>query len=317
MSLPVLAGLAHLFPAAQLTVLAASRVAPLFAGEPAVVEVIPYPGGQEKWRTLWGLRGKFDLTLALPNSFESALGLWLTRTPHRLGYAANGRSPFLTMAMRGRKHLEGLHQVFYYLGLLEALGPVPTFISPSLKLSETEMIAGKSFLTSEGLDPANPWVGLAPGAAYGPAKRWPAERFAAVGDLLQAEFQAGLVLLGGPDDREAAAMVQRSGRGQFLNLAGKTTLRQALTLLGNLKVLITNDSGLMHAAAALGVAVVAIFGSTDPAATRAFTSRATLIHHQRPCSPCLERTCNQDYACLTDISVAEVAAAARSWLEET
>ena len=311
MSLPVLAGLNSLFPAARVTVLAAPRVAPLFAGQPGVAEVIPYPSGQEKWRTLGALRGQFDLALALPNSFESALGLWLTRTPRRIGYAANCRSPLLSIILKGRKRLKGLHQVFYYLGLLAALGPVPTFFPPRLQLSATEMMEGKHFLTSAGLHPGKPWVGLAPGAAYGPAKRWPAARFAAVGDLLQEELPADVVLLGGPGDQEAAAEVQRSAQGRFLNLAGKTTLRQALTVLANLQVLITNDSGLMHAAGALGVPVVAIFGSTDPAATRPFTSRATLIHHHLPCSPCLERTCSRDYACLNEITVAEVAAAAR------
>jgi lipopolysaccharide heptosyltransferase II/tetraacyldisaccharide 4'-kinase len=316
MGLPVLSGLAHLFPAARATVLAAPRVAPLYAGQPGVAEVITYPAGQEKWRTLLGLRGRFDLALALPNSFASALGLWFTHTPRRLGYAANGRSPLLTTSIKGRKRLKGLHQVYYYLGLLEVLGPVRTFFPPHLQLNEAEKAEGKSFLISAGLDPARPWVGMAPGAAYGPAKRWPAERFAAVGDLLQQEFQAGLVLLGGSTDQEAAAEVQHYGRGQFLNLAGKTTLRQALAVLSHLKMLITNDSGLMHAAAALGVPVVAIFGSTDPAATRPFTDRVTLIHHPLPCSPCLERTCSQDYACLTEITVSEVAAAARSWLEK-
>jgi lipopolysaccharide heptosyltransferase II/tetraacyldisaccharide 4'-kinase len=316
MGLPVLGGLLHLFPGAQVTVLAAPRVASLYDNQPGVAEVIAYPAGREKWRTILGLRGKFDLALALPNSFESALRLWLTRTPHRIGYAANGRSPLLTTALKGRKHLQGLHQVFYYLGLLEALVPVRSFSPPRLRLSEVERVEGINFLISAGLDPGRTWVGLAPGAAYGPAKRWPAERFAAVGDILQQELQAGLVLLGGPTDREAADLVERSRRGRFLNLAGKTTLRQALAVLSNLQVLITNDSGLMHVAAALAVPVVAIFGSTDPAATRPFTSRGAIIHHPRPCSPCLERTCAQDYACLTEITVNEVAAAARSWLEE-
>ncbi len=316
MSLPVLAGLTHLFPAAQVTVLASPRVAPLYADQPGVAEVLPYPAGWERWRTLLGLRGKFDLALALPNSFESALGLWLTRTPHRVGYAANGRSSLLTAGLKGRKRLQGLHQVFYYLGLLEALGPVCSFFPPNLRLSEKERAEGKNFLISQGLHSGSPWVGLAPGAAYGPAKRWPAQRFAAVGDTLQQKFQAGLVLLGGPADKEAAVEVQLSGRGRFINLAGKTTLRQALVVLSHLQLLITNDSGMMHAAAALGVPVVAIFGSTDPAATRPFTNRATIIHHHLPCSPCLERTCTQDYACLTEITVAEVTAAARNWLEE-
>jgi lipopolysaccharide heptosyltransferase II/tetraacyldisaccharide 4'-kinase len=317
MSLPVLSGLSHLFSAAQITVLAAPRVAPLFTGQPGVAEVITYPAGRiKKWRTLLGLRGSFDLALALPNSFESALGLWLTRTPRRLGYGANGRSPLLTTSIKGRKYLKGLHQVYYYLGLLAALGPVNTFIPPHLQLSEVERAEGKGLLISAGLDPGHSWVGLAPGAAYGPAKRWPAERFAAVGDLLHQELQAGLVLLGGPTDQEAATQVQQSGRGQFLNLAGKTTLRQALAVLSHLKLLITNDSGLMHAAGALGVPLVAIFGSTDPTATRPFTQRATPIHHHLPCSPCLKRTCDEDYACLNDITVDEVTAAARSWLEK-
>jgi len=316
MGLPVLPGLNHLFPAAQLSILAVPRVAPLYAGQPGVAEVISYPAGQKKWRTLWGLRGKFDLALALPNSLESALGLWLTRSPHRLGYAANGRSSCLTTALKSRRRLKGLHQVFYYVGLLEGLAPVTHFFPPSLQVSAAEGAAGKELLISAGLNPGRPWVGLAPGAAYGPAKRWPAERFAAVGELLRKEFQAGLVLLGGPGDQEAAAEVQHRGQGPFLNLAGKTTLRQALAVLSHLKVLITNDSGLMHVATALGVPVVAIFGSTDPWATGPFTHRATIIHHHLPCSPCLERTCSVGYPCLAGITVAEVAAAARTWLEE-
>jgi lipopolysaccharide heptosyltransferase II/tetraacyldisaccharide 4'-kinase len=317
MSLPVLAGLTCLWPAAQVTILAAPRVAPLFSGQPGVTDVLTYPAGKEKWRLLWGLRGRFDLALALPNSFEAALGLWLTRTPHRLGYAANGRAPLLTTVLRGRRRLQGLHQVFYYLGLLQAFGPVQDFSPPCLRLSETERDEGRRLLTEGGQNPKGPWIGLAPGATYGPAKRWPYERFAAVGDLLQEELQTGVVLLGGPGDREAALEVQRQGRGKFLNLAGKTTLRQALMVLSHMQVLITNDSGLMHAAAALQVPVVAIFGSTDSVATGPFTNRATIIHHHLPCSPCLERTCALGYPCLTEITVAEVAEAARGWLKQS
>lgn len=316
MSLPVLAGLTKLFPAAPITVLAVPRVAPLFAGQPGVAEVIAYPAGQAKWRTLLGLRGRFDLALALPNSFGSALDLWLSRTPNRLGYAADGRSVLLTTVLKGRAALKGVHQIYYYLGLLEAWGPVQEYSPPRIHLFPEEITAGREILSAGGPDSGGPWVGLAPGAAYGPAKRWPGERFAALGDFLQNEFQARLVILGGPEDREAAAAVERPGRARFLNLAGKTTLRQALAVLSQLQVLITNDSGLMHAAAALGTPVVAIFGSTDAAATGPFSRRAAIIHHHLPCSPCLQRTCDRGYACLTDITVAEVAAAARSWLEE-
>ena len=262
MSLPVLSGLIDLFPTAQVTVLAAPRVAPLFVGQPGVTKILPYPAGQEKWRFLLNLRSKFDLAVALPNSLESALGLWLTRTPHRLGYAANGRTPLLTLALKGRKHLQGVHQVFYYLGLLQGFAPVRDFLPPRLFLSEVEQTQARKLLQGNGHDTGALWIGLAPGAAYGPAKRWPAERFAQVGDLLQQEYQAGLVLLGGPADREAADEVQRHGRGKYLNLAGKTTLRQALMILGQLKVLITNDSAPMHVAVALHTPVIALFGPT-------------------------------------------------------
>ncbi|MEJ2070353.1 MAG: lipopolysaccharide heptosyltransferase II [Syntrophobacterales bacterium] len=316
MSLPVLSGLTGLFPGALVTVLAAPRVAPLFSGQPGVTDVIPYPAAQEKWRFLLNLRNKFDLAVALPNSFESTLGLWLTRTPHRLGYAANGRKPMLTLALKGREHLKGVHQIFYYLGLLQAFAPVPNFLPPRLYLSEAEQVEAGKLFHGNGTNPGGPWIGLAPGATYGPAKRWPAERFAQVGDLLQQECQAGLVLLGGPADREAANEVQHHGQGKYLNLAGRTTLRQALMILSQLNVLITNDSGLMHAAAALGVPLVALFGSTNPVATGPFTHRATVLHHPQPCSPCMQRTCSLDYACLTEITVAEVADAARLWLED-
>jgi len=316
MSLPVLPGLTRLFPEAGITVLAAPRVAPLFVGQPGVKEVILYPSGKEKWGLLWSLRKTFDVALALPNSFESALGLWLTNVPFRLGYAANGRTPFLTTTLKGRRRLKGLHQVFYYMGLLQAFAPVQDFSPPRVHLSEEECEAGRTLLAAAGGNPGAPWVGLAPGAAYGPAKRWPPERFAAVADLLAQEFGVQVVLLGGVEDRESAAQVQQHSRARLLNLTGETTLRQALMVLSHLKVLITNDSGLMHAAAALGVPLVAIFGSTDPVATGPFTSRAALVHHPLPCSPCLERTCTLGYPCLTEITRDEVAAAACAWLVE-
>ena len=97
---------------------------------------------------------------------------------------------------------------------------------------------------------------------------------------------------------------------------GRTSLRQALGVLSQLNLLVTNDSGLMHAAAALSVPLVALFGSTDPGATGPFTSRATVIRHLLPCTPCLKRTCETGYPCLTAISVDEVLTAARLWLKD-
>lgn len=315
MGLPVLAGVRRLFPRAELTVLAAPRVAPLFTAQPGVAQVIPYPPGWGRWRLLLGLRGRFDLALALPNSLESALGLWLAAVPDRVGYNLDARRPLLTVAVGGADGLSGLHTVYYLLGLLRAFGEVANFTPPRLYLPAAEMQAAQTRLGQAGGEGAV-WVGLSPGAAYGPAKRWLPDRFAALGALLRKESGASLVLLGGPEDRPAAAQVKAQLGGPVLDLVGQTDLRQALGVLSQLKLLITNDSGLMHAAAALGVPLVALFGSSDPRATAPFTSRATVLYHPRPCSPCFKRTCEEGYPCLTDISVAEVMTAARGWLEE-
>ena len=171
-------------------------------------------------------------------------------------------------------------------------------------------------LSEAGLPGQGPWVGLSPGAAYGLAKRWEPARFAALGRELVREFGARLVLLGADDERPVADEVREQIQGPVVDLVGRTSLRQALGIMSQLNLLVTNDSGLMHAAAALSVPLVALFGSTDPVATGPFTSRATVIHHLQPCSPCLKRTCETGYTCLTAISVNEVAAAARAWLKE-
>ena len=314
MSLPVLAGLKRLFPLAEITVLAVPRVAPLFAAQPAVTEIIPFPAGRGKWQVLWEMRGRFEVALALPNSMESALGLWLVGVPTRVGYNTDARGVFLKEAVSGRQHLAGLHTVFYFLGLLKALGGVATFTPPALYLDSEEEDHAAQFLTEVELPGHGPWVGLSPGAAYGPAKRWPPERFAALGRALQQELGARLVLLGGKTERPVAEQVKEHLQAPVVDLVGRTSLRQALGLLSRFQLLVTNDSGLMHAAAALSVPLVSLFGSTDPTATGPFSSQAAVIRHPYPCSPCFKRTCESDYECLKAISVGEVLAAAGSRL---
>jgi len=127
---------------------------------------------------------------------------------------------------------------------------------------------------------------------------------------------ARLVILGGPGDRPEAQMVISRLQAPALDLVGRTDLRQVMAVLSGLDLLITNDSGLMHLAAALGAPLVAIFGSTDPAATGPFTPRATALRHPLPCSPCFKRTCATGYECLTAINVQEAAAAAKTRLKE-
>ncbi|MCL6622640.1 MAG: tetraacyldisaccharide 4'-kinase [Syntrophobacterales bacterium] len=311
MSLPVLEGLKRRFPGAALTVLAVPRVAPLYVHHPLVQEVWDLPEGVRGLAAITRRRRRFDVGVALPNSFGSALGLWLAGARVRAGYAADGRRGLLTLAVRGREALRAVHLVYYYLGVLRAFGELgeEDLVPPRLFLTTAEKREAEAVLGRGG-----PWVGLAPGAAYGPAKRWPAERFAQVARELAMDHGVCPVILGGPGEMEVAARVAAQAGVPLVNLAGRTTLRQALGALSHLAVLITNDSGLMHAAAALGVPVVAIFGSTDPRVTGPFARRASILRQPSECSPCLQRTCDQDYRCLSAISVAEVTPAARLWL---
>jgi heptosyltransferase-2 len=310
MSLPLLAGLQRLFPLAEITVLAVPRVAELFATQPGVAEIILYPSGRGKWQVLWEMRGRFDVALALPNSMESALGLWLVGVPSRVGYNTDARGPFLKEAVSGSRNLNGLHTVFYFLGLLKALGGAATFVPPVIYLEPEERAKAAQFLREIGLPGDGPWVGLSPGAAYGPAKRWPPECFAALGKALQQKLGARLMLLGGLEDRPVAELVKDQLQEPVVDLVGRTSLRQALGLLSQLRLLVTNDSGLMHAAAALSVPQVALFGSTDPVATGPFSPQATVIRHPWLCSPCFQRTCEVGYPCLNAITVDEVMTAA-------
>ena len=180
-----------------------------------MTEIIPYPAGRGKWQVLWELRGRFDVALALPNSMESALGLWLVGVPSRVGYNTDARRLFLKEAVSNPRELAGLHTVFYLLGVLKALGGVATFTPPTLYLEPEEEALGAQILAESDLPGQGPWVGMSPGAAYGPAKRWEPARFAALGRELQREFDARLVLLGGTKSGRWPTRSRSSFRGRW------------------------------------------------------------------------------------------------------
>jgi heptosyltransferase II len=220
----------------------------------------------------------------------------------------------LTTVIQGVERLAGTHQVYRYLGLLQAFANQQTGSLPRLYLTPSETTQGLSLLRAAGLDPQQRMVGISPGATYGTAKQWPPERFAQVATQLQEEFQAGIVLLGGEGDLEAAGKIAAQMPHRPFNLVGQTELRTALAVIQQLQLVITNDSGLMHVAAAFGVPLVAIFGSTDPTTTGPFTSLASIVRSPVSCSPCLKRHCPLDHICMTNISVTEVTEQARFWL---
>jgi heptosyltransferase-2 len=152
---------------------------------------------------------------------------------------------------------------------------------------------------------------MAPGATYGAAKKWFPERFAAVADRLADDFSAAILLFGSAADRESTARIESYTHHAVIDLAGKTDLRKAMALMAKCRVFISNDSGLMHVAAALDVPTIAIFGSTNPVTTGPAGNRNIIVCNDVPCSPCLKTNCPKDFQCMDLISVDDVYEAAR------
>ncbi|MCP3677614.1 MAG: lipopolysaccharide heptosyltransferase II [Deltaproteobacteria bacterium] len=318
MCLPALDAVHRGQPDRAITILAKPWVAPLFYCNPAVTAVIEYDARGEHRGALgrWHLTGeirrrRFDRALLFQNAFEAALIAFLARIPERCGYTTDGRGLLLTEGVRppGKEIL--YHHVDYYLDLVERTGLGGRGErSPRLYLEEAEIERGRKFLRDRGVDVAAPLIGIAPGAAYGPAKQWPAERFAHVVAFLSRERPLYPLLFGSRGDQEACRCVGDGIGTASLDLSGKTSLREAMALMSLCTVIITNDSGLMHVAAALGVPTVAIFGSTDPDRTGPLGKRCTVLYQKVDCSPCFKRECPTDFRCMERIAVEAVAEAA-------
>ena len=254
--------------------------------------------------------GAFDLAVLLPNSFGAA---WVARRagiPERWGAAGNWRRLLLTHAVSlPPRRSPLLHQAARYQELLRALGIAPVAPEPSLEVSGRMLGLARTLLDAASCDQSRPIIGVAPGAAYGRAKRWLPERYAHVAARLSGEFDASVVLLGSSHDRDAgyeiesilAAMSEAATRKRVLNLIGRTDLSELMGLLACCRVLICGDSGAMHLAAAIGVPVTAIFGPTDDRLTAPVGSHKVLTDPVW-CRPCFFRDCPIDHRCMTRIS---------------
>ena len=322
MSLPALQAIRAAYPQAQITVLARPWVADLYAREPFADDVMLYkaPKGTkgigEKWALAKELRSKqFDAAILLQNAFEAAALVWAARIPIRIGYNRDGRGWLLTHAIDvPTKGSIPEHERFYYLELLRRAGVIPDLpASPAIRLSGAPAAREQGRLRFAELG----WsmvIGMSPGAAFGTAKRWIPERFAEA-----ALFLDGAVALFGSADERAlcddiASIIRGAGRAVH-NFAGETTLREYIDLAAACTIYLTNDSGGMHIASALGVPTVAIFGATNPRTTGPTGDRAAIVQKPVPCSPCLLRECPIDHRCMTGVSAQDVAVAAKELLK--
>ncbi|MET0554365.1 MAG: lipopolysaccharide heptosyltransferase II [Vicinamibacteria bacterium] len=303
LSLPALRDLARSFPRARLEVLARPAVAELYG---AVAEVHGARLAAGTRADAAAVRGAFDLGVLFTNSFGSALALRLGGVPERWGYATEVRGPLLTRRARVPAAVRGRSQVYYYRAMLAGLGlrvsaePDASLAAPAHWREAALRLLG-----------SGPWVGLNPGAAYGAAKRWPAARFAATGDALAERTGARVVVLGTASERPLADAVAAAMRHPARVLAGETRLSELVGVLSHLQLLVTNDSGPMHVASALGTPVVAVFGPTDERETApAGPGRKRIAREPVPCAPCGLRACPIDHACMRRVSAEGVAALA-------
>jgi heptosyltransferase-2 len=302
LSLAAVRDLRRNFPQARIEMLARPSVAGLYGAVAEVDAVREIRGLRADARSL---AGAFDASVLLTNSFGSALALRLAGIPERWGYASDGRGPLLTRRARVPSAVRGRSQVYYYRAMLAGVG-LRVSADPEVGLrAPAEWLERADRLLGEG-----DWVGLNPGAAFGPAKRWPLARFAAVGDRLARETGARVAILGAPSERPIADAVAAAMAHPARVLAGETSLPDLVGVLARLRVLVTNDTGPMHVASALGTPVAAVFGPTDPRET-APVGEARLLSEPVPCAPCGLRACPIDHRCMTGVPADRVADAAR------
>lgn len=321
MTLPALASIRKTFPGARIAVLAKPWVAEVYRLSPDADEVIPFEtpgrhaGIQGKLRLAGELRDRrFDAAILLQNAVEAAILARLAGIPLQAGYNSDGRGLLLTHSVQRTAAIRQVHQIDYYLAMVGALGCIPADRAVRLQPGPAYDGIARSLFSRFGLEAGRPLIGVAPGAAYGPAKKWFPERFAAVADRLVDETKAQVLLFGSGGDRESTAAVQGSARHPFIDIAGQTDLKEAIALMARCALFLSNDSGLMHVAGALGIPTVAIFGSTNPLTTSPVGERSVVIHHAVDCGPCLKPVCPTDFRCMEGIGVAEVHAAAKHLL---
>jgi heptosyltransferase II len=331
MSIPAMREIRRIFPEARISLLVRPWVREIYAAADFVDEVLVYDrkgmhrGPAGFYRLVSDLkRQRFDLAILLQNAFEAALIAWSARIPKRIGYARDGRSFLLTEPCPIDAEVRAVHQAYYYLEILSGIGLLEKHLwqnkeyplSISLGVSEGDRDAAKEILRSNGIQEGDLIVGINPGASYGIAKRWFPDRFAAVADELARHCKARILLFGAQSDMPVVEEVAALMNQPRTILAGRTTLGQLMGLLKACDLLITNDSGPMHLAAALDVPQLALFGSTSEIATGPLSRRAKVVKRQVDCNPCFLRKCPTDFRCMKGITIEQVLGLARELIEK-
>jgi heptosyltransferase II len=321
MAIPALETIRLARAADEICILARPAVADLFSGQPFANRILPYNfcGRHAGWLGREKLtaelrKEKFDAAVLLQNAFEAAWLAWSAGIPERIGYARDVRGPLLTKAIRVPRVGEiPKHESHYYLELVRRAGwseAAPGIQPIRLLVTDAGRASAESLLREAGAREDAWRCAIAPGASYGAAKCWPPERFAVLADRLISECGADVIFFGTSGEKEIAARIQSNMKSRAICLVGNTSMRDLAALFSSCSAFIGNDSGAIHVAAAAGLPVIGIFGSTDPEGTAPLTQRFTLIREAVSCSPCFLRRCPVDHRCMERITVDSVFAAA-------
>ena len=313
MALPAMGALRRAYPDAHLAIAAPAAVAPLFReqtnAEPTSVLTFTDHRSERATLSAAGL----DAILLMPNSFRSAWTARAAAIRERWGYAAGVRRPLLTRAVaRPRRRV---HQAQYYLELVRGLGLEALHEPPRVCVTAETRSRATAAAADLGIATSATMIGFAPGAAYGHAKRWPPARVSELIVRLTRDSGATCVLFGAAADRGAGREIESSlpADVRAINAIGRTDLRLLAGLISRCAAFVSNDSGAMHLAAALGIPLVAIFGPTDERVTAPLAGRTMPDILTTPvfCRPCMLRDCPIDHRCMKRITVDEVLAAVR------
>jgi heptosyltransferase II len=323
MTIPALRELRRVLPRAHITLATRPWAEGLFRDADFLDDILIYerprrsPGAALRQAKEWRRRS-FDLALLFQNAFEAALIARLARVPLRVGYETDARGPLLTHPLQLPRWRSSRHEVFYYLNLVGELELLlygashveehePRFM---LSVSDARRTEAMKMLKAHGAKGNRRLIALCPGSTNSRAKRWPAERYAALADRFIEEMPADLILVGARDEVEVSLEVARLMRHQPVVLTGETDLSQLTAILSLADLLVTNDTGPAHISAALERPVLVIFGPTDPRTTRPFSTAAEIVRRPPDCAPCMLRDCPIDHRCMTMITPEEVFARA-------
>lgn len=315
MSLPAIRAFKEYFPADRLSLVVKPYLADIFLNLAEIDEIITIP---ERWSTgnyiknLRRLRKKhFARGILFTNSFSSAFFFRLAGVGRLSGYDRDGRGWLLADRIPARASVE--HHQFYYLKIIEHLAgqKIARPFSSGLVLSAGEIAQTAAMMAGLGITAGCDLLAIAPAAAYGSAKTWLPERFREVISAWQGSHPAAeILLLGSPGEKEIINGIAAGLPGRIHNLAGRLSLRQTIRILANCRLVICNDSGLMHIAASLQVPLLAIFGPTENHKTSPLSGPSRLLFHGADCAPCRYRDCPTDHRCMTAVTCSEVLAAA-------